>query len=96
VEEEYVHLDYDLDADDLAYLELPTDKETVESAAEQRALMALFETQCHNKSAQRLMAAERRAAADEVVASQQRAHQSSYLRNMAASAESRAVAGQRL
>jgi hypothetical protein len=49
-EEEYVHLDDadlddDLDADDLAYLELPTDEEATESAAEQRALMASFETQ---------------------------------------------------
>jgi hypothetical protein len=42
-EEEYVHLDdADLDADDLAYLKLPTDVEAVESAAEQRALMASF------------------------------------------------------
>jgi hypothetical protein len=40
-EEEYVHLDNDdLDADDLAYLELPTDEEVAESTAEQRALMA--------------------------------------------------------
>jgi hypothetical protein len=39
-EDEYLHLDdADLD-DDLAYLELPTDEEAVESAAEQRALMA--------------------------------------------------------
>jgi hypothetical protein len=44
-EKEYVHLDDDLDADDLAYLELPTDVEVAESAAEQRALMASFETQ---------------------------------------------------
>jgi hypothetical protein len=48
-EKEYVHLndaglDDDLDADDLAYLELPTDDEAAESAAEQRALMASFET----------------------------------------------------
>jgi hypothetical protein len=73
-EEEYVHLndadlDDDLDADDLAYLELPTDEEAAESAAEQRALMASFETQRRNESARRLMAAERRAAA---------AHQSAH------------------
>jgi hypothetical protein len=66
-EEEYVHLDDtdlddDLDADDLAYLELPTNEEAVESAAEQRALMASFETQRRDEAARRLMAAERRAA----------------------------------
>jgi hypothetical protein len=49
-EEEYVHLDdddldEDLDANDLAYLELPTDKESAESAVGQRALMASFEMQ---------------------------------------------------
>jgi hypothetical protein len=49
-EEEYVHLDDDFDADDLAYLELPIDEEVVESAAEQRALMASFETQHHDKA----------------------------------------------
>jgi hypothetical protein len=40
-EEEYVHLNND----DLDYLELPTDEEAVESAAEQRALTVSFETQ---------------------------------------------------
>jgi hypothetical protein len=33
-----------LDADDLAYLELPTDEEAMEAAAEQKALMASYET----------------------------------------------------
>jgi hypothetical protein len=61
-EEEYVHLDdaY-LDTDDLAYLEVPTDEEAAESAAEQRALMVSFETQRRDEATQRLMAAERRA-----------------------------------
>jgi hypothetical protein len=80
-EEEYVHLDdADLDADintdmadDLAYLELTTDDEVVESAAEQSALIASFETQRHDESARYLMAAERRAAADDLAA----AHRSS-------------------
>jgi hypothetical protein len=41
---EYVHLDDDdLDADRLTELDLPTDEEIGEAAAEQRALMALFE-----------------------------------------------------
>jgi hypothetical protein len=61
-----VHLDdADLD-DDLAYLDLPTDEEAAESAAEQRALMASFETQRRDEAARCLMAAERRAAADEL------------------------------
>jgi hypothetical protein len=66
---EYVNLDDDdLDADDLAYLELPTDEEVAESAAKQTAVMASFETQRRDKSAGCLMAAERRAAADELAA----------------------------
>jgi hypothetical protein len=57
-EEEYVHLDdADLDADDLAYIELPTDEEATESTAEQRALMASFETQRRDEATRRLMAA---------------------------------------
>jgi hypothetical protein len=43
--DEYVHLDNDdLDSDELAYLELPTDKEAAEAATEQRVLMASYET----------------------------------------------------
>jgi hypothetical protein len=69
-EDEYVHLDDDdLDADDLAYLDLPTDAEVAESAAEQRALMVLFETQRHNESGRRLMVAEIRATATDLAAS---------------------------
>jgi hypothetical protein len=44
-DDEYVHLVDDLDAHDLAYLELPTDEEASEAAAEQRALIASFEMQ---------------------------------------------------
>jgi hypothetical protein len=75
-EEEYVHLDdADLDdnlaylempTDDLAYLELPTDEGAAESTAEQRVRMALFEMQRRDEDARRLMAAERRATADEL------------------------------
>jgi hypothetical protein len=47
--DEYVHLadtdlDDDFDTDELAYLELPTDEEGAEAAAEQRAPMASFDT----------------------------------------------------
>jgi hypothetical protein len=71
-----VHLDdadLDDDIDDLAYLELPTDKEAAESAAEQRAMMVSFEMQRREESARRIMAAERRATADDLAV----AHQSS-------------------
>jgi hypothetical protein len=72
-------LDDDLDTDDLAYLDLPTDKESVESAIEQRALIASFEMQRRDESARCLMAAERRAAADDLAAAHQSARQSIYL-----------------
>jgi hypothetical protein len=96
-EEEYMHLDDadlddDLDADDLAYLELPTNEEATKSAAEQRALMASFEKKRCDESARRLMAAERRAAADDLAAVHQSARQSTYIRNLAAADELRAVA----
>jgi hypothetical protein len=65
--------DDDVDTDDLAYLELPTDEEAAKSAAEQRALMVSFEMQRRDEPAWHLMAAERRAAADFLAA----AHQSS-------------------
>jgi hypothetical protein len=95
-EEEDVHLDNDdLDIDDLAYLELPTDEEAAESTAEQRALMASFETQRHDEAARLLMAPERRAAADDLAAAHQSAHQSAYLRNLAAADKVRAVSAGR-
>jgi hypothetical protein len=94
-EEEYVHLDDDLDADDLAYLELPTDEEAAESFAEQRALMASFEAQRRDKDARCLMAAERRAAADDLAVAHQSARQSAYLHNLAAVDEVRASAAGR-
>jgi hypothetical protein len=56
-----------LDDDDLAYLELPTDEEAAESAAEQRAS---FKTHRCDKSGRRLMAAERWAATDDMAALQ--------------------------
>jgi hypothetical protein len=56
-DDKYVPLDNDFDADDLAYLELPTDEEAAEAAAEQSALMASYETQRRDMSARRLMTA---------------------------------------
>jgi hypothetical protein len=84
-----------LDDDDLDYLELPTDEEVAVSDAEQRVLMASFEPQRHNKAVQRLMAADRRATADNLAAAHQSARQSAYLRNLAAADEVRAVAAVR-
>jgi hypothetical protein len=99
--EEYVHLDYaDLDADidddintdDLAYLELPTDEEAAKSAAEQRALMASFEMQRRDESARRLMAAERRAAVDDLAVAHRSSRRSAHIRNLVATDELRALA----
>jgi hypothetical protein len=95
-EKEYLHLDdNNLDADDLAYLELPTDEVAAESAAEQKALMASFETQRRDDVARCLMATERRAAADDLAAAHQSARQSPYLRNLAAVDEARAAGARR-
>jgi hypothetical protein len=74
-DDEYLHLDDDdLDADFL--VELPTDPEAAEAAAERRALMASFEMQHRDQSARQLMVAERRVAADRLAAVQQRARHS--------------------
>jgi hypothetical protein len=95
-EDEYMHLDDDdLDIDDLAYLELPTDAEAAESADEQRALMASFEMHQRDELGRRLMAAGRRAGAADLAASQQRAHHLAHRRNMAAAREARVAAEQR-
>jgi hypothetical protein len=88
-------LDDDVDADDLTYLDLSTDEEAAESAAEQRALMASFETQHRDESARRLMAAERRAAADDLAVAHRSSRRSAYIRNLAATDELRAVAAGR-
>jgi hypothetical protein len=92
-DDEYVHLadtdlNDDFDADDLAYLELPTDEEAIE----QRTLMALFEMQRRDECACCLMTTERRAAADRMAAAQQRVHHSACRRNMAVSMEARGAA----
>jgi hypothetical protein len=94
---EYAHLadtdlNDDFDADDLAYLELPTGEEAAKAVADQRALKESFETQHHDESTHRLMTAERRAAADRLAAAQQRARRSAHRRNMAATREMREAA----
>jgi hypothetical protein len=62
-----------------------------ESAAEQRALMASFETQHRDEAARCLLAAERRAAVDELAASHQNTRLSPYLRKLVAVHEARAA-----
>jgi hypothetical protein len=96
-EDEYVHLDdddldYDLDAEDLANLEPPTNAKAAESAAEQRALMASFETHQGDESGRRLMAVERRATVSDMAASQHRARHLAHRRNIAAAREARGAA----
>jgi hypothetical protein len=91
--DEYVHLDNnDLDTDNLAYLDLPTDEEVAESAAEQRALMASFEMHRRDESGRRLMAAERKAVAADLAASQHRARHYALPHNMVAAREMRLAA----
>jgi hypothetical protein len=86
------NMDDDIDTDELIYLELPTDEEAAESAAKQRALMALFETQHHNESARHHMAVERRAAAYDPVAVHRSSRRSAHIRNLAAMDELSALA----
>jgi hypothetical protein len=57
--------------------------------------MASFEMQHRDEAARCLMAAERWAVADDLAAAHQSAHQSAYLRNLAATDELRAVAAGR-
>jgi hypothetical protein len=85
-------LDDDIDADNLAYLELPTDEEAAESAAEQRALMASFKTQRRDESARCLMAAERRAAGDDLAAAHRSSRRSVHIWNLAATDKLMALA----
>jgi hypothetical protein len=51
------------DSDEDFLAQLPTDAEAEEAAMEQRVILASFETQRRDQSAQELMATERRAAA---------------------------------
>lgn len=73
------------DSDDEEFLaELPTDAEAEEAAAEQRAIVASFETQRRDRAAQELMAAERRAAAARLAEDHTAARADAHRRNIEA------------
>jgi hypothetical protein len=62
------HGEEEEDSDEEEFLaQLPTEAEAKEAAAEQRAILASFETQRRDRSVQELMAAERRVAAARLV-----------------------------
>jgi hypothetical protein len=84
--DDFVHLnDDDLNGDFLA--ELGDDREAKEADAEQRALMALFETKRCDESVRWFMVTERRAPAARLAAAEQAARQSAHRCNMAAARE---------
>jgi hypothetical protein len=64
--------------------ELPTDAEAEEATAEQRAIVASFETQRRDRVAQELMAAERRAAAARLAEDHAAARADAHRRNIEA------------
>jgi hypothetical protein len=87
------------DSDDEKFLaELPTDAkaEAEEAAAEQRAIVASFETQRHDRAAQELMAAERRAAAARLVEDHTATRADAHHRNIEAARAAMAEAEGRL
>jgi hypothetical protein len=70
--------------------------EAEEAAAEQRAILASFETQHRNQSAQELMATERRATAARLAEEHAAARADAHRRNIEAARATMAVAEQRL
>jgi hypothetical protein len=70
--------------------------EAEEAAAEQRAIAASFEMQRHDRAAQELMAAERRAAAARLAEDHTAAHADAYHRNIEAVRAAMAEAERRL
>jgi hypothetical protein len=72
------------------------DAEAEEAAAEQRAILASFETQGHDRAAQELMAAESRAAAARLAEDHAAARADAHRRNIEAARAAMAEAEQRL
>jgi hypothetical protein len=73
------------DSDDEELLaELPRDAEAKEATAEQRAIVASFEMQRHDRAAQELMAADRRAAAARLAEDHATARVDAHRRNIEA------------
>jgi hypothetical protein len=85
------------DSDDEEFLaELPTDAEAVEATAEQRAIVASFEMQRRDRTAQELMAAERRAAVARLAEDHTAARADAHHRNIEAVRAAMAEAKRRL
>jgi hypothetical protein len=85
------------DSDEEEFLaELPMDAEAEEAAAEQRAIVASFETQRHDRAAQELMVAERRAAAARLAEDHAGAHADAHRHNIEAARAAMAEAKRRL
>jgi hypothetical protein len=85
------------DSDEEEFLaQLPTDAEAEEAAVEQRAILASFETQRRDRSAQELMATERRAATARLVEDHVAARANAHRRNIEAARAAMAAAKQRL
>jgi hypothetical protein len=85
------------DSDDEEFLaELPTDAEAEEAATEQRVIIASFETQRHDRAAQELMSAERRAAAARLAEDHTAARANAHRRNIEAARAAMAEADRRL
>jgi hypothetical protein len=85
------------DSDEEEFLaQLPTDAETEEAATEQRAILAWFETQRRERSAQELMAAKRRATTARLAEDHAAARADAHRRNIEAARAAMAEAEQRL
>jgi hypothetical protein len=85
------------DSDDEEFLaELPMDAKAEEAAAEQRAIVASFETQRRDRAAQELMAAERRATAARLAEDHTAARADAHCRNIEAARAAMVEAERRL
>jgi hypothetical protein len=84
------------DSDEEFLADLPTDAEAEEVAAEQKAIVASFETHRHDRAAQELMAAERRAAAARLGEDHAAAHANAHCRNIKAARAAMVDAERRL
>jgi hypothetical protein len=91
------HGEEEEDSDKEEFLaQLPTDVEAKEAAAEQRAILASFETQRCDRAAQELMAAERRATATRLTEDHAAARADAHRRNIEATRAAMTDAEQRL
>jgi hypothetical protein len=82
--------------DEEFFTDLPTDTEAEETVAEQRAILAPFETWRRKETTQQFMAAERRAAAARLADEHATARANAHRRNIEATRAAMVVAEQRL